>query len=92
MRATALAPRYVIAHPNGEQPEKARLIDDLKASGINSLVASVDTNIPDNLDVLLAATMYYKLITPCVDLQALVIDYKNAYRNTPLCRYNIEFA
>ena len=87
-----LTPRFLIPEQHGEGEAKTRLIGDFSVSGLNSLLATVDTNIPDNLDVLLAVSTYYKLIAPGADLRATVFDYKGAYKNIPICREQLDFA
>ena len=72
--------------------KETRLIDDFRASGINALLSTQDTNIPDNLDMLLAVDTYYNLTAPKVGIQAAVIDYESAYKNIPIIRYRWEFA
>lgn len=71
---------------------KTRLIDDLKASGINSLLSTSDTNAPENLDIFLAITTYYKLVSPTTDLRATVVGNKHAYKNVLLRRGRDYFA
>ena len=88
----ALTPRYIIEEQHGDRKTKTRLIDDFRASGVNNLISTVDTNIPGNLDVFLAVATFYKLISPSARLLATVVDYKNAYKNLPVCKQHDEFA
>ena len=80
---TSLAPRYLIREQHGEQKEKSRVTDDLKARGIIDLMGSAGANITDNLDISLAAATYYKLINSENQLIATSADYKNAYKTSP---------
>ena len=88
---TPLTPRYLIEQP-GPTETKTRLIDDFKASGINGILTTADTNIPDNLDKFLAVTAYHKTLDPSVDLLAFSVDYKHAYKHVGICRGQDEFA
>ena len=79
-----ITPRYAIPEQHGNYAEKVRLIDDFRASGVNSTVSVADTCVPDGLDSLLAmCTNYQRLL---VGRRVLVcsVDFSHAYKNIPL--------
>ena len=73
--STPLTPRFAIREQHGEQKPKIRLIDDFRASEINAIVETVDTNIPDSLDVFTALTSYFKLVAPECQLMCSTMDF-----------------
>ena len=77
----SLTPRYAIYEQHGNGPRKVRIIDDLKASGVNSITTTKDTAVPDSLDTFLALTSYYLLIKPECELKAASSDFCHAYKN-----------
>ena len=76
-----LTPRYAIFEQHGDGPRKVRIVDDLKASGVNAVTNTKDTAVPDSLDTFLALTSYYRLIRPGCDLRAASSDFCHAYKN-----------
>ena len=90
--AVALTPRYAHKEEHGGRESKIRVIDDFKASGINALLETTDTNIPDTIDAFLTAATYYKIIDKNAQLQAASTDYRRAYKNLPIGRDQAEFA
>ena len=77
----SLTPRYAIYEQHGNGPRKVRIIDDLKASGVNAITTTKATAVPDSLDTFLALTSYYRLIKPECDLKAASSDFCHAYKN-----------
>ena len=67
---TSLTTRCVIRDQHGEYKGEFLVIGELEAIGITGLLAKVGTNIPDKLDIPMAATTYYKLIEPRTPLRA----------------------
>ena len=63
-----------------------RIIDDLKASGVNAITPTRDTAVPDSLDNLIALTSYYRLIKPACALKAASSDFRHAYKNAGIPR------
>ena len=74
-----LTPRYAI-----EQDKKIRLIDDFRASAVNAIVATDDTNIPENLDVFAAIAAYTALVAPGCELKCMTLDFAHAYKHVPI--------
>ena len=87
--AIPLTPRFAA---QGKKGAKIRLIDDFSASGINDIVATIDTDVPENLDAMLALSNFYYKLNPDVSLQAFSVDFQHAYKNVPMCRHQGEFA
>ena len=71
-----LTPRYAINEQHGLQKPKIRLIDDFRASGINAIVETEDTNVPDNLDAGVAIASYFKLVSPECQLMCATLDFR----------------
>ena len=59
-----LTPRYAIKEQHGLQGQKIRLIDDFRASAINAIIQTDDTNIPDTLDIMISTASFLALIAP----------------------------
>ena len=82
MRAVSLAPRFSAdgARGGGE----VRSIDDFRAIGIDDVVETEGTDVPENLDALLVMANFYKKIDPAVSLQDFSVDPQRAYKNIPM--------
>ena len=63
----------------GGGPRKIRVIDDVRASGANSVTATHDTAVPDSLDCLLSLAVCYRLLSPGCLLKAAPADFSHAY-------------
>ena len=74
-------PRFSIREPHGDGNSEIRIIDDLKASGVNAITTLHDTSIPDCCDILLAPAAYYRLLSPGCDIRAASTDFFHAYKN-----------
>ena len=70
-----LTPRYAIQEQHGTQRPKIRLIDDFRASAVNAIIETEDTNIPDSLDVFIAIASYFKILTPGCQLTSATMDF-----------------
>ena len=77
-----LTPRFAQSERHGAgSTEKIRLIDDFKFSGINDLLATADTAIPQTLDGLASLISFYHTVVPGVDLRIFSQDFAHAYKN-----------
>ena len=92
MGAVPLTPRYAISEQHGNSARKIRLIDDFRASGINSIITTEDANIPDALDVFMAIASYFALAVPGCDLLCATADFAHAYKHIPILEDQREFA
>ena len=90
MRTVPLTPRFAVKGAGGQG--KIRLIDDFRASGINDVFQTEDTDVPEGLNALLAISNFYKRVNSAVSLQAFSVDFQHAYKNVPMCRRQGEFA
>ena len=79
--AMPLTPRFAQDEQHGLQDEKIRAIDDFKASGINDILSTMDTAVPDTLDAFLGMATYYSLIQHEPDLLAFTADFPHAYKH-----------
>ena len=70
-----LNPRFVI------EQNKPRLIDDLKASGVNDTTSCSDTYKPDTLDNLILQMKRIRSVDPNADMKAFTFDFKSAYKH-----------
>ena len=86
-----LTPRFAVFEQHGDGPRKVRVIDDFKASGVNSTLSMSDTSIPDGLDVFLSLVIYYQSISPGCDLRAGSVDFKHAYKNIGISNDQSEY-
>ena len=68
------------------------MIGDFRASGINSILTTQDTSIPDNLDSFLAGVMQFKKLAPGCVLKAFTVDFAHAYKHVPMEVSQREFA
>ena len=75
--STPLTPRYAIREQHGNQPSKVRLIDDFRASWVNAIIETEDTNIPDSLDAFIAVASYIKILAPGCQLMCGAMAFKN---------------
>ena len=82
-KTVPLTPRFLIDGQHGIQKGKTRVIDDYKDSGVNNLLGTSDASVPDNMDIFLALSTYYKVTAPRQELRAIVVDYKHAYKKHP---------
>ena len=82
--AINLTPRFAIWAERGGDPRKIRVIDDLRASGANSVAAMHNTAAPDCLECLLALAVYYRHLSPGCVLKAAPTDFCRAYRTIGL--------
>ena len=89
LNSLPLTPRFAIPQKEGA---KVRVIDDFKASGINAVMSTVDTNIPESLDVFLAHAAFIKRISPATELRAFALDFSHAYKNVPILDAQKDFA
>ena len=55
---------YAIEEIHGNRAAELRLIGDFRASDIDALVQTGDTNVPGNLDVCFAAPSYFPRVSP----------------------------
>ena len=92
LRTVPLTPRYAIIEQHGNADAKIRLIDYFRASGINAIVESGDTNIPENSDVFIAISSYLALVSPGCVLWCATADFPNAYKRVPILDDRKEFA
>ena len=76
-----LTPRFAKNEQHGTSAQKVRLLDDFKVSGINSMLDTAETSVPDSLDVFLSLATYTKSIQPECDLKAASVDFKHAYKH-----------
>ena len=76
-----LTPRFALSEQHGLQERKIRVVDDFKASGINDLLSTVDTAIPDTLDAFLAMSTYFSLVKKEPELLAFAADFSHAYKH-----------
>ena len=75
-RSLPLTPRFALEEEHGLNPEpQIRLIGDFKASGVNSLLSSADTCVPQGLDVFFSMVSFYKLIDSEIDLRTSAEDF-----------------
>ena len=81
-----LTPRYAIREQHGDGPRKVRIVDDLRASCVNSATTTRDAAVPDSLNVFIAITSYYRLIRPGCDLLVASSDFCHAYKNVAIPR------
>ena len=91
-RTVPLTPRYAISEQHGAQKREIRLIDDFRASGVNAIVTTDDTNIPENLDVFFAITSFLRLAAPGCHLKCATLDFSHAYKHIPIQENQKEFA
>ena len=87
-----LTPRYAIQEQHGLQESKIRMIDDFRASAVNAIVSTDDTNIPENLDVFAAIACYTKLVAPGCEVLCATLDFAHAYKHVPIHEDQKEFA
>lgn len=92
MDLSPLTPRFGIPEQHGEGVLKIRTIDDFRASGINNILDTVDTSIPENLDVALACISLYKHLAPGCILNISSADFAHAYKHVPLTESQKDFA
>ena len=81
-----LAPMYAIRAQHGNQIPKIRPIDDFRASDINAIFETGDTNIPDSLGAFISIDSYYKILSPrrhpmCATMD---FDHRGGFRNQKL--------
>ena len=76
-----LTPRFAKYEQHGNIAQKVRLLDDFKVSGINSMIDTMETSIPDSLDVFLSLATFPKSVKPACNLQAASLDFKHAYKH-----------
>ena len=79
--STQLTPRFAKSEQHGAEPAKIRLLDDFKAPGINEMLDTLETSIPDCIDVFLAHATFAKSILPECTLLAASVDFKHAYKH-----------
>ena len=91
LRTVPLPPRYAISEQHGNNAPKIRLVDDFRASAINAIITTEDTNIPDTLDVFTAVSSYLALISPGCDLLCATADFSHAYKHIPILEDQREF-
>ena len=91
-RTVPLTPRYAIKEQHGDQKQKIRLIDDFRASAVNAIVATDDTNVPENLDVFFSITSFLRLAAPGCLLKCATLDFSHAYKHVPIQENQKEFA
>ena len=77
---------------HGNAEAKIRPIDDFRASGINVIVETGDTNIPENLDVFIAISLYIALVSPGCGLWCANAEFAHAYKHVPILDDQEEFA
>ena len=87
-----LTPRYAIKEQHSNQDPKFRLIDDFRASDINAIIQTEDTNIPDTLDVMIALASCFALISPGCNLLRASADFAHAYKHVPIAEDQRDFA
>ena len=75
-----LSPRFAIPEYRGAGQRKVRIIDDLRASGVNAVTSMRDTAVPDSLDCVLALEVYFRLASPGCVLKAASTDFCHAYK------------
>ena len=75
-----LSPRFAIFEQHGDGPRKVRIIDDLRASGVNAVTSTHDTSVPDSLGVFLSTAAYYRLLSPECNIMAAPTDFCHAYK------------
>ena len=93
MQSLPLTPRFALVEEHGLDTEpKIRLIDDFKASGVNSLLASLDTCVPQGLDVFFSAISFFKLLDPNVELNTFTEDFSHACKTVGLPIAQSKFA
>ena len=92
LNSVPLTPRFAVdQNPTGSS-RKIRVIDDFRASGINGVMSTLDTNIPESLDVFLAQAAFLKRLAPGTELRAYVLDFSNAYKHVPILESQKDFA
>ena len=92
METIPLTPRFAKREQHGNQDAKFRLIDDFKASAVNDLLSTVDTAVPQTLDLFLATCVYYSLISPNTKLLACSMDFAHAYKHIGIPKSQRDFA
>ena len=84
LKSIALTPRFAIDESRGDRVAKFRLIEDVRAIGVEAILSASDTEIPQDLDVFRAAASFYQDRHPWGRLHAFSVDYSHAYKNIPL--------
>ena len=93
LRRVPLTPRFAVRGPQSSKlAPKIRTIDDFRASAINDILHTSDTDVPENLDTLLAAAVFHTQKGPAVKLLTSPVDFKHAYKTIPICRTQGDFA
>ena len=92
-RTIPLTPRYAINEQHGNQQAKIRLIGDFRASEINSIVETEDTDVPDSLDAFVAVASYYKILAPRCELMCVFgPGFRTCLQAAPIQEDQKEFA
>ena len=84
MATLPLTPRSPKTEQHGANNPKTRLLDDFRASGINELAATQDTDVPDTLDAALSIASLYEKLKPGIQLNVCAVDFRHAYKNIPI--------
>ena len=84
MSSAPLIPRFAIREQRGSSEPKIRLIDDFRASAANHLVSTQDTDIPQNLDIILSIASLFEQLQPGCQAMAFSVDFCRACKNIPL--------
>ena len=92
MDMSPLTPRFGQWERHGLSDWKVRMIDDFKVSGINNILSTEDTSVPENLDAGLARIALYKRLAPGCVLNVTSVDFAHAYKHIPLTESQKEFA
>ena len=92
LNSIPLSPRFAKWEVHGERERKIRVIDDLKASGVNDLLGVVETSIPENLDVFLAMARMHEEEAPGRTMQMFSLDFAHAYKHVGIAEDQLDFA
>ena len=82
--STPLTPRFAVEEHRVAGPPKIRLVDDFRASGVNSTLEVVDTSVPGGLDSFLALRTAHQRLLDGRRLLAFSVDFAHAYKHVPL--------
>ena len=87
-----LSPRFAVEEFHGEGARKVRIVEDIRASGANSVPPTRDTAVTDSLDSILALEAYCRLRSPMVALRGASTDFRHAYKTIGLAPGQERFA
>ena len=77
-------PRYAIEEQRWNQKKKVRLIDDIRASAVNAIVQTGDTNVPENLGGCFSIAAFYRLPKPGSWVKIGTSDFPRAYKHSTI--------